>query len=141
MGAGYDAAVGGTAAPAGRRAQEQPRAKRTKCAFARDVDMPQVASESHQKWAHWIDHVVTTFCAFLSDDLAAKKAGEYHVERMCGLDQAGVDVATTWAAPSAEAHEALLMMALYEKHARWRLDVVVGEWRHINPRPRPLLKA
>ena len=35
-----------------------------------------------------------------------------------GLDQAGVNVATAWAAPSAEPHEALLMMALYENHAR-----------------------
>ena len=25
------------------------------------------------------------------------------------------------------------MMALYEKHARWRLDLVTEEWRHINP--------
>ena len=35
-----------------------------------------------------------------------------------GLDQAGVDVATAGVAPLAEPHEALLMMALYENHAR-----------------------
>ena len=35
--------------------------------------------------------------------------------------------------PSSELHQALLMMALYENHACWRLDVVTGEWRHINP--------
>ena len=27
----------------------------------------------------------------------------------------------------------LLMMGLYETHARWKLDVVAGEWRHMNP--------
>ena len=71
----YDAALGGAAAPAGRSAQEQPRAKRTKCAFAGDVDMPQAASESYEKWTRWRDHVAATFRAFLSDDMAAKKAG------------------------------------------------------------------
>ena len=25
------------------------------------------------------------------------------------------------------------MMGLYETHARWKLDVVAGEWRHVNP--------
>ena len=50
-----------------------------------------------------------------------------------GLDKVGVDMATKWAAPSAEPHKALLMMALYNSHVRWRLDVVAGEWRHINP--------
>ena len=44
-----------------------------------------------------------------------------------------MDVATVWGAPSAEPHMALLMMALYENHARWRLDMVAQEWRHINP--------
>ena len=35
-----------------------------------------------------------TFRAFLSDNMAAKKAGEYHVEPMHrGLEQAAVDVA------------------------------------------------
>ena len=122
------------AAPAGRPAHDQPRTKRTKCAFAGDVDMPQAASESYEQWTQWRDHVAATFRAFLSDDTVAKKAGEYHVEPMHrGLDQAGVDVATAWAAPSAEPHEALLMMALYESHTRWKLDVVAGEWRHMNP--------
>ena len=133
-GAGYEAALGGAAAPAGRPVQDQPRAKRTKCAFAGDVHMPQAASESYERWSSWRDHVSATFRAFLGDDAAAKRAGEYHVELMHrGLDQAGVDVATAWAAPSVEPHEALLMMGLYETHARWKLDVVAGEWRHVNP--------
>ena len=133
-GAGYAAVVGGETASASRPAQEQPNAKRAKCAFAGDVDMPQAISESYEKWAHWRDHVAATFRAFLGDDLAAKKAGEYYVERMHRrFDQAGVDMPSEWAAPSAEPHEALLMMALYENHARWRLDVVASEWRHINP--------
>ena len=153
-GAGYDAVVGGAAAPATRPTQEEPRAKCAKCAFAGDVDVSQAVSESYEKWAQWRDHVAATFRAFLYDDLAAKKAGEYHVELMHrGLDQAGVDIATEWAAPLAESHEALLMMALYENQARWRLDVVTGEWRHINhparappqgtaPRPRrPLIRS
>ena len=96
--------------------------------------MPQAVSESYEKWAQWRDHVAATFRAFFGDDLATKKAGEYHVELMHRrLDHAGVAMATEWAAPSAEPHEALLMMALYDNHARWRLDVVAGEWRHINP--------
>ena len=133
-GAGYEAMLGGAAAPAGRPAQDQPRAKRTKCAFAGDVDVPQAASESYEGWSLWRDHVSATFRAFLSDDMAAKKAGEYHVELMHrGLDQASVDVATAWAAPSVEPHEALLMVGLYESHARWKLDVVAGKWRHMNP--------
>ena len=45
-GAGYEAGLGIAVAPAGRLAQDQPRAKRTKCAFAGDVDLPQAASES-----------------------------------------------------------------------------------------------
>ena len=81
-GAGYDAVLGGAAAPASKPSQEQPRAKRTKCAFVGDVDMPQAVNESYEKWAQWRDHVAATFHAFLSDDLAAKKAGEYHVELM-----------------------------------------------------------
>ena len=85
--------------------------------------MPQAASESYERWSMCRDHVSATFRAFLNDDAAAKRAGEYHVELMHrGLDQAGVDVATTWAAPSVEPHEALLMMGLYETHARWKLD-------------------
>ena len=132
--AGYAAVVGGETAAASRPAQEQPTAKHAKCAFAGDVDMPQAVSESYEKWAQWRDHMATTFRAFLDDDLAAKKGGECHVELMHRvLDQAGVDMATEWAAPSARPHEALLMMALYENHARWRLDVVAGEWCHINP--------
>ena len=96
-GAGCEAVLGGAAAPAGRPAQDQPRAKRTKCAFAGDIDMPQAASESYEKWALWRDHVSPTFRAFLSDDMAAKRAGEYHVELMHrSLDQAGVDVARQW---------------------------------------------
>ena len=131
-GAGYAAVVGGETALARRLAQEQPSAKRAKCAFARDVDMPQAVNESYEKWAHWRDHVVATFRAFLGDDLAAKKAGEYHVELMHrGLDQAGADMATEWAAPSVEPQEVLVIMAVYENHARWRLDMVAGEWRHI----------
>ena len=95
--------------------------------------MPQAASESYERWSLWRDHVSATFQAFLSDDAAAKRAGEYHVELMHrGLNQAGVDVATAWAAPSVEPHEALLMMGLYETHARWKLNVVAGEWRHVN---------
>ena len=90
--------------------------------------MPQAASELYERWSLWRDHVSATFRAFLNDDVAAKRAGEYHVELMHrGLDQAGVDVATAWAAPSVEPHEALLMMGLYETHARWKLDVVAGE--------------
>ena len=50
-----------------------------------------------------------------------------------GLNQAGVDIATAWAAPSVEPHDAVLMTGLYETHARWKLDIVVGEWRHVNP--------
>ena len=104
-GAGYAAVVGGEAAPASRRAQEQPNAKRAKCPFAGDMDMPQAVSESYEKWAQWRDHVAATFRAFLSDEWAAKKAGECHVELMHRrLDQAGVDMTTEWAAPSAEPH-------------------------------------
>ena len=78
--------------------------------------------------AQWRVHVAATFRAFIGDDLAAKKAGEYHVELMhFGLDQAGVDMATEWAAPSAKPHEALVMMAIHENHTRSRLDVVPGE--------------
>ena len=133
-GAGYEAVLGGAAAPARRPAQDQLRAKRTKCAFAGDVDMRQAANKSYERWSLWRDPMSATFRAFLSDDAAAKKAGEYHVELMHqGLDQAGVDVATAWAAPSVEPHEALLMMGLYESHASWKLDVVAGEWRHMNP--------
>ena len=89
--------LGGAAAPAGRPAQDQPRAKRTKCAFAGVVDMPQVASESYEQWTQWRDHVAATFRAFLSDDMAASKAGEYHVELMPrGLHQAGVDESMGW---------------------------------------------
>ena len=76
--------------------------------------MPQAVIESYEKWAQWRNHVAATFRAFIGDDLPAKKAGEYHVELMHrGLDEAGVDMAIEWAAPSAEPHEALLMMALY----------------------------
>ena len=133
-GAGYQAMLGGAAALAWRPAQDQPRAKRTKCAFAGDVDMPQAASESYERWSQWRDHVSATCRAFLSDDMAAKKAWEYHVELMHrGMDWAGVDVATAWAAPSVEPHEAILIMGFYESHARWKLDVVAGEWRHMNP--------
>ena len=78
--------------------------------------------------------MAATFRAFLTDHLAAKKAREYHVEMMHrGLDQANVDMATQWAGPSVEPPVALFMIALYENHTRWRLDVVAGEWRHINP--------
>ena len=133
-GAGYAAVLGGEAAPAKGPAQQQPIAKSAKCAFVGDVHMPQAVSESYEKWAQGRYHAAATFRAFLSDDLAAKKAGEYHAELMNrGLDEAGVDMATEWAARSAEPHEALLMMAFYDNHAPWRLDVVVGEWRHINP--------
>ena len=117
-GAGYVAMAGGEIAPASKPAQEQPNAKCAKCAFAEDVEMPQAVSESYEKWAQWRDHVAATFHAFIGDDLATKKVREYHVELMHrGLDQAGVDMATEWAAPSSEPHEALLMMALYENHA------------------------
>ena len=87
--------------------------------------------------------MAATFCASFGDDLAAKNTGEYHVELMHrGLDQAGVNMATEWAVPSSEPHEVLLMMAVYENHARWRLDMVAGEWRHINPpAPAPTLNA
>ena len=106
-GAGYDAVVGGATARASKLAREQPRAKRAKCEFAGDVDMPHAVSESYEKWGEWRDHVAATFRAFLSDDLAAK-AGEYHVERMNRwFHQAAVDMATE-----------CLMMALYENHAR-----------------------
>ena len=55
--------------------------------------------------------MAATFRAFLSEDLAAKKAGEYHVELMHRrLDQAGVDMATEWAATLAEPHPALPMI-------------------------------
>ena len=71
--------------------------------------------------------MAATFRAFIGDDLAAKKAGEYHFKLMHrGLDQAGVDVAIEWVASLSEPHEVLLMMALYENHARWlQLEV---EW-------------
>ena len=99
-GAGYAAVAGGEVAPVSRPAQEQPNAKRAKCAFAGDVDIPRWLSESYEKWAQWRDHVAATFHAFVGDNLAAKKAGEYHAELMHrGLDQAGVDMATEWAAP------------------------------------------
>ena len=141
-GADNDAVLGGAAALASRPAQEQPRAKHTKCAFAGDVGMPQAVNESYEKWAQWRDHVAATFCAFLNDDLAAKKAGEYCVEVMHrGLDQAGVDVATAWAAPLAEPHEALLMMALYENHARWGRGWSLESGAIATPWPRPPLRA
>ena len=131
--------AGGDTAPASKPAQEQPNAKRAKCAFAGDVEMPQAVSESYEKWAQWRDHVAAAFRAFIGDDLAAKKVGEYHAELMHrGLDRAGVDMATEWAAPSSEPHEALLMMALYT-------IVRVGAWMWSrgsgaasSPRPRPL---
>ena len=89
---------------------------------------------ANEKWAQWGDHVAATFRGFIGDDLAVKKGGEYHVELMHhGLDQAGVDMATEWAAPASEPHEALLMMAFYQNHARQRLDVVAEEWCHMNP--------
>ena len=95
--------------------------------------MPQAASGSYERWSSLRGHVSATFRAFLNDDAAAKRADEYHVELMHrGLDQAGVDFATAWAAPSVEPHEALLMMGLYETHARWKLDAVAGEWRHMS---------
>ena len=78
--------------------------------------------------------MAATFCAFIDDDLAAKKDREYHVGLMHrGLDQAGLDMATELACPLAEPQEALSMMVRYENHARWPLDMVVGQWRHINP--------
>ena len=130
--------AGGEAAPASRPLQEQPNAKCAKCVFAGDVDIPQAVSESYEKWAQWRDHVAAAFRAFVGDDLAAKMAAEYHVEVMHrALDQVGVDMATEWAAPPAKPHEAVLMMAIYENHTRWRLDVDAGEWCHINPPPRP----
>ena len=127
------AVAGGKVAHASRPAQEQPNAKRAKCEFVGDVDMPQAVNESYENWAHWRDHVAATFGAFIGDDLAAKKATEHHVELMHrGLGQAGVDMATECAAPSAKPHKANLMMGLYENHARCRLDVIGGEWNHIN---------
>ena len=118
-GSSYAAVVGGEAAPATRLAQDQPNAKRAKRAFAGDMDMPQAVSKSYERWAQWRDHLAAMFRAFLSDALVAKKAGEYHVELMHrGLDQARVDVATEWATPSAEPHEALRMMPLHQNHAR-----------------------
>ena len=111
-GVGYDAAWGGAAAP-GRPAQEHPHAKRSKCAFEEDVDMPQAAKESYEKWTQWRDHVAAAFRAFLADDTATKEAGDHNVELMhCRLDQAGVDVATAWGASSAEPDEALPMVDL-----------------------------
>ena len=128
------AVAGGEIAPASRPAHEHPNAKSAKCAFVGDVGMPLAVSESYEKWPPWRDYVAATFCAFIGDDLVAKKAGEYHVELLHRrLDQAGVKMATEWPAPSPEPHEALLMMALYENHARWRLDVFAGECCHINP--------
>ena len=45
------------------------------------------------------------------------------------LDHVGPDKGVQWGAPSWEAHEAVLAMALYETHAQWRLNVVAGEWK------------
>ena len=83
--------------------------------------------------------MAATFRAFIGDDAAAKKPGEYHVELMHrGLDHAGADMATEWTAPSSELHRALLMVALYENRALWRLDVVRGNGATSTPRPQPL---
>ena len=91
--------------------------------------MPEAVKESYQKWAQWRHHVAATFRAFVGEDLAAKKSREYHAELMHReLDHARVDMAIEWAAPSSEPKEALLIMALYENHACWRLDVITGEW-------------
>ena len=68
--------------------------------------MPEAVSESYANWAHRRDLVVATFYAFIGDDVAAKKARKYHVRLMHrGLDQAGVDMATEWAAPSSEPYK------------------------------------
>ena len=73
--------------------------------------------------------MAATVRAFVGGNLAAKKAREYHAQLMHReLDHARVDMAIEWAAPSFEPHEALLIMALYENHACWRLDVIAGEW-------------
>ena len=48
-GAGYAAMVGGEAAPPSRPAQVQQNAKRAKCVFVGDVDMPQAVSESYKQ--------------------------------------------------------------------------------------------
>ena len=81
--------------------------------------MPEAVSESYEKLAQWRNHVAATFRACIGDDLAAKKASKYHVELMHRvLDEASVDVDIEWAAPSSEPHKALLMIALYENHAR-----------------------
>ena len=126
-GAGYKAAFGGAAALAGQPAPDQPRAKGSKCAFAGAVDMPEAATELYERWTQWRDHVSASLRAFVSDDVAARKDGEYHVELMHrGLAQTGVDVATSWAAPSAEPGEALLVMALYKSHARWKPDALAA---------------
>ena len=45
------------------------------------------------------------------------------------LHQAGVGKVVQWATPSWKAHEALLALALYEKHAQWHLDMVAWEWK------------
>ena len=132
-GVGRDHSGGGGAAPTDKPAQENPRAKRAKCAFAGDVDMPKrstsLMSNGHSGGTTWRPPSVP-----FGDDLAAKKAGDYHVEPMNrGLDQAGVDMATESTAPSSEPREALLMMALYENHAQWRLDVIAGQWRSHGP--------
>ena len=68
--AGHGAVVAGGVAPASMPVT------RAKGAFVGDVDMPQAVRKCYEKSAQW-DHVVATFSAFIGDDLAAKKAGDY----------------------------------------------------------------
>ena len=53
----------------------QPQPKRTKYAFAGNVDMPQAASTKYEGWAAWTDFTEATFRVFIGDDQVAKIAG------------------------------------------------------------------
>ena len=102
--------------------------------FARDGEMPQAESKTYTAQASWRDLAAAAFRAFVTDDQAAKMAGEFHVGLMNhGSDHVGVDMAV-W-----EAHEALVAMALYEAHAQCHLDVVGGEWKRLAPAPNLVL--
>ena len=112
----------GAGAEADKPDMARPQPRRIRYAFAGDVEMPQAQSEMYTAWVSWRGSAVATSRAVVIDDQAAKMAG--------------VDMAVQWAAPSWEAHEALVALALYEAHAQCRLDVVGGEWKRLAPAPK-----
>ena len=61
-----------------------PQPKQSRHAFAPDVEMPQVESEIYTGWACWRESTGATFGAFVTDDEAAKVAGQFHVALMNG---------------------------------------------------------